>query len=168
MSMKRLVIAAVALTAGTLMAASQGFAQTNSQPGQGRAIVTVLPNAKTGNVGQISAQNLKVKINGKDSTVTSFNQMQESNSPVELVLMLDAGARASLGTQFNDIQSFVKEMPPNTKMAIAYMQQGRAAFASQLSSNAADVLKGLHLSTGIAGENASPYFCLSDLAKNWP
>src|SRR6185437_13069929 len=107
MSMKRLVIAAVALTAGTLMAASQGFAQTNSQPGQGRAIVTVLPNAKTGNVGQISAQNLKVKINGKYSTVSSFNQIQESNCPVELVLTIDAGARTSVGAMFNDMHCFV-------------------------------------------------------------
>ena len=166
--MKKLEIAAIALAAGTLVAASPTFAQKNAQQGQGRAIVTVLPHGKNGNAGQISAQDLKVKVNGKTSTVTSFNQMQENNSPLELVLMLDSGARASLGTQFNDIQTFVKEMPPNTKMAIAYMQQGRAAFASQLSSNAADVLKGLHLSTGIPGENASPYFCLSDLAKNWP
>jgi hypothetical protein len=164
----RLGLAAIALTAGTLMAASPAFAQKNAQQGQGRAIVTVLPSAKNASAGQISAQNLKVKVNGKESTVTSFNQLQESNSPVELVLLLDSGARSSLGTQFNDIQTFVKEMPPNTKMAIAYMQQGRAAFSSQLSSNAADVLKGLHLSSGIPGENASPYFCLSDLAKNWP
>lgn len=150
------------------MAVSPVFAKKDSQQGQGRAIVTVLPSAKNGNAGQISEQNLKVKVNGKNSTVTSFNQLQENNSPLELVLLLDAGARASIGTQFPEIQSFVKEMPPNTKMAIADMQQGRAVFSSQLSSNAADVLKGLHLSTGIPGENASPYFCLSDLAKNWP
>jgi len=166
--MKRLEIAAIALTAGTLFAACPAFAQRDSQQGQGRAIVTVLPSAKNGNAGQISAQSLKVKVNGKESAVTSFNQLQENNSPIELVLLLDAGARASLGTQFGDIQNFVKEMPPNSRMAIAYMQQGRAAFASQLSSNPADVLKGLHLSSGIPGENASPYFCLSDLAKNWP
>lgn len=166
--MKRLGITAIALTAGTLLAASPGYAQKNTQQGQGRAIVTVLPTAKNSNAPQVSAQNLKIKVNGKDSTVTSFSLLQENNSPVELVLLLDAGARSSLGTQFNDIQGFVKEMPPNTKMAIAYMQQGRAAFASQLSSNAADVLKGLHLGSGIPGENASPYFCLSDLAKNWP
>ena len=166
--MRNLGISAIVLAAGTLMAASPGFAQKHTLQGQGRAIVTVVPSAKNANAGQISAQNLKVKVNGKDSAVTSFNQLQENNSPVELVLLLDAGARASLGTQFSDIQAFVKEMPPNTKMAIAYMQQGRAAFSSQLSSNAADVLKGLHLSTGIPGENASPYFCLSDLAKNWP
>lgn len=166
--MKRLGFAAVALTAGTLMAASPLVAQKDAQQGHGRAIVTVLPNSKDGNAAQISAHDLKVKVNGKTTSVTSFNPAHENNSPIELVLMLDSGARASLGTQFRDIQKFVQEMPPNTKMAIAYMQQGRAAFASQLSSNASDVLKGLHLSTGIPGENASPYFCLSDLAKNWP
>ena len=87
---------------------------------------------------------------------------------MELVLLIDGGARTSLGTQFNEVETFVKEMPPNTRMAIAYMDNGRAAFSSQLSSNAADVLKGLHLSAGFPGSNASPYFCLSDLAKNWP
>src|SRR3569833_737235 len=115
--MKRLGIAVIAFTAGTLLAASPVFAQKDSQQGHGRAIVTVLPSAKDGNAGQISEQNLKVKVNGKISTVTSFNQLQESYSPLELVLLLDAGARASIGTQFSEIQSFVKEMPPNAKMA---------------------------------------------------
>jgi len=163
--MKRIGLA-ITLAAGSALAALPLMAQ--SQQGQGRAVVTILPSAKNGNVGQIPTQNLKLKVNGKDSTVTSFAPLQENNSPVELVLLLDNGARASLGNQFGDIQNFVKEMPPNTKIAIAYMEQGRAAFASQLSSSAPDVLKGLHLSSGIPGENASPYFCLSDLAKNWP
>jgi len=154
--MKSLGTTAIALTAGALIAASPVFAQNNTQQGQGRAIITVLPSAKNADAGQISAQNLKLKVNGKNSTVTSFNQLQETNSPVELVLLLDSGARASLGTQFSDIQNFVKEMPPNSRMAIAYMQQGRAAFASQLSSNAADVLKGLHLSSGIPGRERQP------------
>jgi len=165
MYMKRIGLA-ITLAAGSALAALPLMAQ--SQQGQGRAVVTILPSAKNGNVGQIPTQNLKLKVNGKDSTVTSFAPLQENNSPVELVLLLDNGARASLGNQFGDIQNFVKEMPPNTKIAIAYMEQGRAAFASQLSSSAPDVLKGLHLSSGIPGENASPYFCLSDLAKNWP
>lgn len=161
-------IGLIAFAAAAVMVALPGFAQKNAQQGQGRAVVTILPSEKNGDVNQVPAQNLKVKVNGKDSTVTSFTPLQESNSPVELVLLLDGGARTSLGSQFNDIETFVKEMPPNSRMAIAYMQNGRAVFSSQLSSNAADVLKGLRLSTGVPGENASPYFCLSDLAKNWP
>jgi hypothetical protein len=164
--MKRIGI--IALAAGAFMAVSPAFAQGSNQQGQGRAVVTILPSQKNGNIGQIATQSLKLKVNGKESTVTGFTPLQDSNSPVELVLLLDSGARTSLGTQFGDIQKFVGEMPPNTRMAIAYMEEGRAAFAGQFSSSAADVLKGLHLSTGIPGSNASPYFCLSDLAKNWP
>jgi hypothetical protein len=165
--MKKLGLS-IALTAGAILAASPSFAQKNDQTGQGRAVVTILPSAKNGTVSQVPAQSLKLKVNGKDSAVTNFTPLADANSPVELVLLLDSGSRTSLGSEFNDIESFVKEMPPNTKMAIAYMDAGRAAFSSQLSSNAADVLKGLHLSTGFPGSNASPYFCLSDLAKNWP
>ena len=158
---------ATAMLASTVFAASPLMAEQNSQ-WQGRAVVTILPSAKNGNVGQVPAQDLKVKVDGKHSTVLNFTPLEESNSPVELVLLLDSGARTSLGTQFSDIQKFVGEMPPNTKMAIAYMESGQAKFASQLSSNATDVLKGLHVSNGFPGSNASPYFCLSDLAKNWP
>ena len=165
--MKTLGIA-IALAAGTAMTALSAFAQSANQQGQGRAVVTILPSAKNGDVGQVPAQDLKVKVEGKNSTVLSFNPLQESNSPLELVLLLDSGARTSLGTQFSDIEKFVKEMPPNTKMVIGYMESGQAKLAGHLSSNPADVLKGLHLSTGFPGSNASPYFCLSDLAKNWP
>ncbi|HEY2472843.1 MAG TPA: hypothetical protein VGI45_33975 [Terracidiphilus sp.] len=155
----------LALAVGGFLAASPAIAQNQ---GQGRAVVTILPSQKADSVGQIATQNLKLKVNGKESTVTGFSPLQDTNSPVELVLLLDSGARTTLGTQFGDIQKFVGEMPPNTRMAIAYMVNGRADFASQLSPNAADVLKGLHLGNGVPGSNASPYFCLSDLAKNWP
>jgi hypothetical protein len=158
---------AIALTAGTVLAASPAFAQKNDQQGQGRAVVTILPSQANGNIGQVP-QGFKLKVNGRESSVLSFTSLQDSNSPVELVLLIDGGARTSLGTQFSDLETFVKEMPPNTRMAIAYMENGRAVLGSQLSSNGADVLKGLHVSNGFPGSNASPYFCLSDLAKNWP
>jgi hypothetical protein len=164
--MKKIALA-VALTAGTVLATSPAFAQKNDQQGQGRAVVTILPSNPSATLGQVP-QGFKLKVNGKDSTVMNFTPLQDSNSPLELVLLMDGGARTSLGTQFKDIETFVKEMPPNSKLAIAYMENGRAVFSSQLSSSADDVLKGLHLSAGFPGSNASPYFCLSDLAKNWP
>ncbi len=158
---------ALTLTAGTVLATFPAFAQKNDQQGQGRAVVTILPEHPKENIGQVP-KDFKLKVNGKESSVLNFTALQDSNSPVELVLLMDSGSRTSLGTQFSEIESFVKEMPPNTRIAIAYMENGRAAFGSQLSSNAADVLKGLHVSSGFPGSNASPYFCLSDLAKNWP
>src|SRR3974390_1605678 len=120
----------IALAAGTILAVSPLFAQKNEQQGQGRAVVTILPAQKNGDVGRISAQSLRVKVDGKESSVLNFTQLQDTNSPVELVVLLDSGAQTSLGTQFQDIRKFVGEMPANTRMAIAYMENGRATFAS--------------------------------------
>jgi hypothetical protein len=48
------------------------------------------------------------------------------------------------------------------------MQNGRAVLSGPLTSDHARVLQELHLPIGASGQSASPYFCLSDLAKNWP
>jgi hypothetical protein len=89
-------------------------------------------------------------------------------SRLELVILIDSSARSSVGSQFSDIEHFVNSLPPNTKAAIAYMMNGRAVFAGSLTADHAAVLRALHLPGGSPGSSASPYFCLSDLAKNWP
>ena len=48
------------------------------------------------------------------------------------------------------------------------MENGRAGLAGSLTADHAQALKGLRLPSAEPGENASPYFCLSDLAKHWP
>jgi len=154
------VLAVLLLTLPSLAAAAA--------PGQGQAVVTVLP--KDSNLAglNIQPQNLELKVDGKSSNVTNLAAARNPESPLELVLLIDGGARASLGTQLTDIAGFIKEIPKNAKIAIAYMENGRAALAGPLSSDPQQILKGLHLAAGPPGTNASPYFCLSDLAKNWP
>lgn len=154
----------------TLVAASLALPAFAAAPeqGTGQAIVTLLPKGNEAPAPNIQAQNLQLKIDGKQSSVTNFAPAKGPNSPLELVLLIDASARSSIGTQMSDIESFVKEIPNNTKMAIAYMQNGRAAFTGPLSSDPPQILGGLHLPAGAPGQSSSPYFCLSDLAKNWP
>lgn len=130
-------------------------------------MVTVLAHGKEA-TPTVQSQDLQVKINGKVSSVTGWDDLRGDQSPLELVILIDGGARSSLGTQMGEIQSFVKEMPAQSKVAIAYMANGRAVFSGPLSSDPAVVLKGLHLPSGMPGQSGSSYFCLSDLAKNWP
>jgi hypothetical protein len=141
----------------------------NGDEGQAQAVLTILPSHPKEQGPQVTQQDVKlVKVSGKDAQVTGFEHLQGAVNPVELVILIDSSARTSLGTQMNDIKKFVQEMPPHTKMAIAYMINGVAQMASPLSSDPAQVLKGLHLTVGPPGISASPYFCLSDLAKHWP
>jgi len=144
-------------------------AQSGDNQGAGVAVVTVLPKHEgDAVVPSVANQDLSIKVNGKNARVTKWEPYKSPNDRVELVLLIDDGARSSLGTQLEDITSFVKTLPPNVKVAIGYMQQGRTTFAAPLSDDHERVLSALHLPGGSAGFSASPYFCLSDLAKNWP
>lgn len=138
------------------------------QQGQGQAVVTVLPKKGDEVPANVTQPDMSVKVNGKNAKVTQWVPYQEGRGNVELVLLIDSAARTSLGQQMEDIQSFIKSLPPNVKATIGYMVNGRAALAGPLSTDHAAILSGLHLPVGVPGASASPYFCLSDLAKSWP
>ncbi len=156
------------MMAGVLLMTAPAFAQSGNQGRQGRAIVTILP-AKAGQPAtNVPVQDVKIKVSGKATDVTNWTPLRGAKNPVELVLLIDGSARTSLGMQLGTITEFIKEMPSNAKMAVAYMMNGSALMASPLSSDPNVVLSGLHMPIGTPGSSASPYFCLSDLAKRWP
>jgi hypothetical protein len=157
---------AALVAATSLLTAIPAFAQSENQPGQGQAVVTVLP-GKNAPAPVIAQQQLSVKVNGKESTVTRWRQFGP-NAPVEMVLLIDGAARTSLGTQMQEMEKFVQSLPANTSATIAYMQNGEAVLTGPLTTDRAETLRGLRLTGGISGISASPYFCLSSLAKQWP
>jgi hypothetical protein len=148
-----------------LLMAAPAFAQNQ---GQGQAVVTVLPKHEGEAPASVTGRDLAVKVDGKKARVTKWEPYREPGNNLELVLLLDGSARTSLGRQMGDIEKFVRGLPPNIKAGIAYMEQGSAVFVAPLSADHAQVLSNLHLPGGSPGSNASPYFCLSDLAKKWP
>jgi hypothetical protein len=155
---------AVAALAITLPA----FPEATNEQGQGHAIVTVLPaNDKNASV-DILQRNLQVKVNGKAVSITNWKPLRGANSDLELVILIDGSASSSLGRQLDDISQFIQSLPANVKVAVSYMNAGRAVFTGPLSANHAEVARNLRIPGGVVGSNASPYFCLSDLARKWP
>ena len=158
---------AVLLAAGSLFAANFALAADQNQEGQGRAVITVLPDKEM--LGAIPQDALHVKLDGKESEVTGWTALDTPSSPIEMVVLIDDGARSSLGTQMQDMAKFIKGLRPGAKVAVAYMQNGSAVFSGPLTTDHDAVVRELHLPlAGAPGISASPYFCLSDLAKNWP
>ena len=158
--------AAALLIAAALYPASAAFAQ-NGDSGQGRAIVTVL-GKNTEATPAVTQQDVKVQVAGKFATVTGWAPLTGQQSKLELVLLIDDSARTSLSRQFDELGQFLKSLPPDTAAGVAYMINGRAAFSGPLTTDHAQLIKEIHITAGAPGENASPYFCLSDLAKRWP
>jgi hypothetical protein len=159
---------AIWMTAGALLLAAPAFSQSKQAGGKGRAVVTVLSKQHGETPANLSQKDVSIKVNGKPSIVTSWASLRGPDARLELVILIDSSARTSLGSQFGDIEHFVKDLPPNAKAAIAYMRNGQAIFTGHLTADHAEVLRALHLPGGIPGSSASPYFCLSDLANHWP
>lgn len=166
-SMKKISKTVAVALAALLGSAAAAVAQNENQ-GQGQAVVTVLP--KKDNVPQanVTEQQVSVEVGGKKSQILNWQPYRGSNAGAEVVLLIDDGARASLGREWDDITQFVRGLPPDVSATIGYMDNGRAALAGPLTTDHARVLQQLHLPIGVGGVTASPYFCLSDLAKHWP
>lgn len=156
------------MAAAMLFAAAPAWIPLEAQQGQGNVVVTVLPHNKEVASANVTEQDLSAHVDGRLAKITQWTPYREPGNHLELVLLIDGSARTSLGVQMSSIRQFIRELPPNAKVGIAYMDQGSAMFVAPLSADRAQALRGLHLPGGVAGSEASPYFCLSDLAKHWP
>lgn len=157
---------AAALSLGFTAAAWPALGQSEPGKVQAQAVITVMGKNNSEAPPPVQERDIKVEVNGKAATLTEVNPLRGTG--LEMVVLIDGSARTSLGRQLEDIAQFVKSLPPNVAVGIAYMENGRAAFSQALTTDKAKALTSLHLPGGTPGSDASPYFCLSDLAKNWP
>ena len=144
------------------------FPKATLDQGQGQATVTILSKDEGNSPVIIRPQDMQIQVGGKDAKIMDWIQFSGSDDTIELVILIDSSARPSLGQQLNDIANFIQSLPAGAKVAVGYMDAGSAVLSGTLSTNHPEVASQLRLPGGMAGSSSSPYFCLSDLAKNWP
>ena len=161
-------LSARATTAGFGLAALllvPGIQAQNENEASADTIVTALP--KSGEaVLPIPQSAVKVEVDGK--TVQPLVWRPYGQGDVQLAILIDNGLRSSFGRNLEDLSKFVQDLPPNVAVGVAYMQNGTASFSAPFNKNHAVAAQALRLPLGTPGVNASPYFCLQDLAKRWP
>lgn len=130
--------------------------------------VVIVPNKHdAAQASELTSENVIVKEDYKPMQVLDWRQLPKEQS-TQLVILIDDSLQARSSLQFDDLKKFIMQLPPPTQVAIGYMEDGRTAMASDFRSDRLTTAKSLRLPTGIIGVDASPYFCLSDLAKRWP
>ena len=100
--------------------------------------------------------------------VVEFVPAQGEHAALELMILLDDGSNTALGTQLDDLRTFVKSQPDTTTVGVAYMRDGIAQVVQNLTSDHSQAAKSLRLPLGIRGVDGSPYLSLTDLVKRWP
>jgi hypothetical protein len=133
-----------------------------------RTYVTVRAKGDTA-APAIGQADLHLKEDGKPAQVTGWSPVKSGGKSIELAFIIDDSLRAGAANQFNDIRTFFNALPPDIGVYVGYMQNGHVAAATQgFTADRAAASKALRMPMGIAGGNASPYFCLSDFAHRWP
>ena len=100
--------------------------------------------------------------------VSSWIPAQGSNAGLDLLILIDDSSSVSLGSQLDDIRSFIDAQPTSTFVGVGYMQNGTVDMKQDFTADHASAAKSLRLPLGAAaGVTASPYFSLSDVAKRW-
>jgi hypothetical protein len=116
----------------------------------------------------INREDVMVMEGKERDPVTEWIPAQGDHTSLEFFVLLDDGSNASLGLQLDEIRKFMNAQPASTKIGVAYMQNGIAKIAQNLTADHAQAAKALRIPMGLRGANGSPYFALSDLAKHWP
>jgi hypothetical protein len=113
-----------------------------------------------------TTQNVSLKVNNRDAQLNSISPVTAPRAQV--VILIDDGLRQSVGRNLGDLKNFVSSLRTGTEIFIGYMQNGRVVPAQEFTTDYAAAAKSLRIPLGSPGISASPYFCLSDLAKRWP
>jgi hypothetical protein len=133
-------------------------------------VITVRP-AHPGSAAPASLQASDVMIaqGNTNLAVTQLQRLAGQFADMQLFVFLDDSTRTvSLGTQLLELKQFVNSLPATTQVAVGYMHNGTFAMAQAFTADHRQAANALRLPTAIPGENGSPYFALSDLAKHWP
>jgi hypothetical protein len=117
----------------------------------------------------LEAGALRVLENKAPTRVLQVDRLTGDLANMQLFIFLDDSSRSnSLGPQLGELKSFVQALPVTTQVAVGYMRNGAFSLAQAFTADHQRAAHALGLPMALPGENGSPYFALSDLAKHWP
>lgn len=144
------------------------FAQTNStSPGvPARFVVSVEQKAGTQTlVG--SGDVLAYLNNQRIPAITTWRPLGADRSGMQFWILIDDGDSTVLGTQLNDLKTFIAEQPAGEQVGVGYMQNGMVRVAREPTMDHQAAQKAIRLPLGMPGVSASPYLSVASLIKSW-
>jgi hypothetical protein len=165
---------------GVLMLGVLAFALCNAVPARAnsaapnantpvQAVVTLLPGPHGDRPQNLAKGDLMAFQGDTPAPVIGLQRLSGDLADMQLFLFLDDSTRtSSLGSQIPELKKFIVSLPATTQVAIGYMRNGGVALAQAFTADHQLAAHALRLPVGTPGENGSPYFALSDLAKHWP
>jgi len=132
-------------------------------------VITTLPGQGGTRPKSLEAGELTVLQGNTPAPVVRLQRLTGDLADMQLFVLLDDSTRSSsLGIQMPELKTFLESLPATTQVAVGYMRNGTFGLAQAFTADHEIAASALRLPMASPGENGSPYFALSDLAKHWP
>ncbi len=155
-----------ALAVAGLVAGLAPLAAQSSAPGQPVNMVVTVEGKHNKGIPSLEPADIKVNEAGGNRPVTAFKSLRGSN--LQIMLLIDNSSRSTFDTEIGTLKQWVNSLPANAQIAVAYMENGRAAMTHDFTSDHAAAANSIRVTMGIGGADVSPYDSLSDAVKKWP
>jgi hypothetical protein len=163
-----LALSVTAQQAGVAHRAAPATAQADVPPGTVPIDIIVSVEPKHGKDVPVVNREDVIAFQEKDRvTVTGWVPVQSDQRGLLLFILIDEGTTTTIGLQFDDIRQFISAQPPNTAIALGYMQNGIVRVVQNFTTDHEQIGKALRLPMGYVGAMASPYLSVTDLMKRW-
>ena len=159
----RTVLSLLALVA--LTCAPSLPAKTPSPAVAGKATITVTAIGKKDTPPPpVSKDDIQLSANKERKQVAGW----EKADSLGLAILIDDSLDSTVASQWNDLREFIMAQPPNTSIAVAYVDNSSAAVAQDFTTDHALAAKALRIPRGQLGIGSSPYLAVIDWLKRWP
>lgn len=149
-----------------LAAAAQPPAADNST-GVPVSVLVSVQAKHGGEVPTIYPEDVRISSKGAQLKVADWVPLRGDNAGLQLYLLIDDSLNTIVGSQFQDLRTFINQQPATTEIAVGYIRFGTVYVTQPLTTNHAVTAKALRLPLG-RGTMASPFVALTDFMKHWP
>src|SRR5215470_14254851 len=155
---------AMLLLGFALFSISAALVATEAPPAAGRATITVTAIGKKDSTPPpIRKDDVQLTVGKERKQVAGWAK----GDLLALAILIDDALDTSVGSQMNDLKSFIMAQPASTSIAIAYAANNTAMVAQDFTNDHALAAKALRLPRGFAAAS-SPYLAVIDLLKRLP
>jgi len=154
---------------GVLLAGGASAGSPNTTVASTQTVITVRPGPGDNRPDGLEPGDLTALRGNAPERILRVERLTGDLADMQLFILMDDSTRTtSLGLQLPELKSFIESLPATTQVAIGYMRNGSFGLAQAFTADHQKAAGALRLPVAIPGENGSPYFALSDLAKHWP
>ena len=158
--------ALVASVCALISGAGVVCAQSDARQGPAASMIVTLEPKRGKQVPQLETADLEVTQARDKRPIQDFKPLRDS--PVQLMLLIDNSSQSTFDVQINGVKKWIRSLPQNVQIGVAYMQNGMAVTAQGVTADHAAAANAIRVVMGIGGADVSPYDSLSDAIKKWP